>query len=52
MFSSCSSFPPLKCKGQFILPAAVAGAIPPAVVGGGMKGLGAGTSMRRVGRLR
>ena len=38
--------------GQFILPAAVAGAIPPAVVGGGMKGLGAGTSMRRVGRLR
>lgn len=38
--------------GQFVLPAAVAGAIPPAVVGGGMKGLGAGTSMRRVGRLR
>lgn len=38
--------------GNFMLPAAVAGAIPPAVVAGGMKGLGAGTSMRRVGRLR
>ena len=38
--------------GNFMLPAAIAGAMTPQVVAGGMKGLGAGTSMRRVGRLR
>lgn len=35
--------------GNFQVPAAVMGAIP---VSGGMKGLGTGTSMRRMGRLR
>lgn len=38
--------------GTFILPAAVAGAIPPMATSKSMSGLGAGTSMRRVGRLR